>query len=459
VDRTGYISPEEVEQDLDARLNDLMEASQLRRPRITKKRGTDNKTKVATVTFSVVAESSWENAMQFIQRVYALPHLAQFSKLKITPVGGKRKTLDKVKLDGDIDVIVVPKMKGVRVKVPEAAPEGEVIKYTQDDLLAFANPFIEPPKVVIVDPPPPPPPDDDDEEEMTPASLWERDPDGDQKKITTVWTSGTEKDGVCVAHRRKTSEPGDWVEVGGELDGGEILLVHPLGAVVRTPDGDEYVYALGETLSSAIPLEEAFAYPEIQTAVARREAVEALDEDFVGPPDLSNVTAVGPVQLPLGNGRKATGEDDADPAAAESSLEATPDESEDAVAKDEPETKKEELSARERALEQKKAAAASMSRPAGSRNGTGKVPKDDESRAGDEDDEEQDNEAAADEDADEEEGNNKAGAGGNAKKDGGKAVKPSKRKTKTRKTPTRRTPRKPPVRRPRTKKPPSKTDS
>jgi hypothetical protein len=75
---------------------------------------------------------------------------------------------------------------------------------------------------------------------------------------------------------------GEPVSTGGSLDGGIVVLVHPLGVVVRRPDGAEYVYALGESLSEAVELDKAVAYPEIVAALRRmreqpEEPVSAAD--------------------------------------------------------------------------------------------------------------------------------------------------------------------------------------
>ncbi len=312
--RTGDTDHKVVKGHLDARLNQLFQESNLRRPRITPKTATDDKNRITSIIFSFNAEGTWEEAMRFTQRVYELPYVAQFTSLKISPVGSRRQVVDRVKIDGDIEVLVVPKMKGVRVEVPAAAPEGMMVKYTQDDLLAVVNPFLEPVREVVAQGPEEDEPDDADGNDED-HDLWVRDPAGNKKYITAVWTSGGSEDVVRVAHRTVAGDR-DWVAIGGELDGGQVVLVHPLGAVVRTPNGDDYVYALGESLSDAIPLEDAVVYPEIQIAMDRLEAVESLDEDFVGPPDLSGATADASRSFPAGED-DATTEDANDPSAAD----------------------------------------------------------------------------------------------------------------------------------------------
>jgi hypothetical protein len=101
-------------------------------------------------------------------------------------------------------------------------------------------------------PPPPPPPTD--------AS----DKDAAHKKVVMAISYGVDEL-LVVNERAKTQE---YIATGQELDGGELVLVHPYGGVVRKRQGD-FFYEVGRMLSEAIPVAVADDYPEIQAATRR----------------------------------------------------------------------------------------------------------------------------------------------------------------------------------------------
>ncbi|UCG15112.1 MAG: hypothetical protein JSV19_07420 [Phycisphaerales bacterium] len=288
VERTGDMSANAVKSELDTRINALIAESELQDTRIAPKRTEDGETNtkvwtVGTIAFTVTAEGSWEQVMQFVAQVYELPHVAQFTRLKLTPLRAGRKTVDNVKVDADIEVAVLPEVKVARIRRPDRPPDDVRVKYTLADFTELSfNPFLEPPpQVAAIDEPP------DPEDHAVEGPVWTGDPARTEKYIPMAWTYGQGE--VLVAHRPSSTR--EVVRVGGQLDGGEVVLVHPLGAVVRRPNGEEFVYALGETLSDAVKLETADAYPEIQVAMERFQAQR---EELVGPPNVLLEEMPGP---------------------------------------------------------------------------------------------------------------------------------------------------------------------
>jgi hypothetical protein len=286
--RTGGTDADEVKSELHARIIALIEKFNLKDERVSPKTTKDRKTDLKTVNFAINAKGTWVNVTDFAQELCELPHVAQLVDLKLKPIGGGRRAQqDLVNISGHLEAYVVPAVRGIR---KPALPDEPPPPRSLDGIdLAGLNPFLAP----VVEPPPAPVPEPIVERpEPEPVGPIETlDPDRDHKLIRAVW-SHTKDEAQIVDTRNKDADR-TWLTVGDTLDGGDIILLHPLGAVVRRPTGT-YVYPVGRHLADAVKIEDAKAFPEIRLALARYEEkqepapVDAAAPDFVGPPFLSD---------------------------------------------------------------------------------------------------------------------------------------------------------------------------
>lgn len=287
VQRTGGTDANRVKDEFYARLNDLIKQTNLEKGRVSPRPPSVDRSSLQKLNFSINAEGTWDDVVQFIRRFYELPHVAQFTDLKLSPAGTRRTARDRVKISGTIEVLVLPKIRDVgNIDGQSGTDEGERIKY----VLADASPLTRQPFLEYQEPRPPRPKpqltvaEGPEEPETPPGPNVELDPDRTQKVIPVIW------DSVGVRNLRQKDET-QWLDLGDRLDGGEIVLVHPLGVVVRRPDG-EFVYPLGRRLSAAIKLEDATAFPEIQVAMGvyvEEEDEEPAEQDA----DLEPASAAG----------------------------------------------------------------------------------------------------------------------------------------------------------------------
>ena len=273
VDRTGSTDPGVVEHQIKPRLDELIGASNLDRPRVAPRSTPDPRTGIVTIRFSISAEGTWPDALRFVRDLHELPSVAQCTSLKLLPAS-RRLREDKVKIDADLEVAVLPRMKAAGPIKPGEPPDA-IIKHNDPDLLAMAEPPFWPPVPQPV-PPPPPVVVVDVEAPGPPERQRNFDPLRDEKFITMVWRYGGSD--VTIGSR-VNSTLREQKGIGDDLDGGTIIWVHPLGAVTRTEDGEEYFYPTGERLADCVPVETATAYPEVLVGVANLKALE----DPVGP--------------------------------------------------------------------------------------------------------------------------------------------------------------------------------
>lgn len=78
-----------------------------------------NKTNITTVAYRIVAEGPFDKARAFVNELYRTPYLAQITKLGASPIQGKGRMRDELKLELTIETPVLPEID--KKKMPDAA--------------------------------------------------------------------------------------------------------------------------------------------------------------------------------------------------------------------------------------------------------------------------------------------------------------------------------------------------
>ncbi|HRX85103.1 MAG TPA: hypothetical protein P5572_08800 [Phycisphaerae bacterium] len=276
--RNGGMDPSRWRDDWYERLDTLLRSVKLGSGRITPKPVAINqKTKVATLKISVSAKGTFAQCVDFIRGFYKIPMVARLASLRLVPTASAhRADHDEVTLDAEIEAMLLPPSKAWGE--PSGKQPEEVDRMAAADISMLRswrpfNPYIPPPTPTptptpgpVVSPTPsptpsPPPVDRPDE--------W---PDADELIIKMVsgygsgdyWVREVLLENVMDFSTR-------YVAAGEDLDGGELVLVNALGAVVHKQSDNHdfgyWVYPLGELLNARLRLEDsAVQWPEIYVA-------------------------------------------------------------------------------------------------------------------------------------------------------------------------------------------------
>jgi hypothetical protein len=289
VHRTAGTDEKEVGDRFTSKLNELLKQCRLEEVKVSPKAGsTDRKTGLVTLSYGIRAEGPLEQAILFLKSFYELPYVARFRSLKLAPKKqtrrrrGQPEESDIVTVDGTIDVKVLPAVFVVRD--PAAEQPSRLVKYQTDHYALiwqrrpFTRPVEEEPDRVAETPTRP------REPRTPPRPGWAGDPKRNQKRIAGCWATAGEVTVVNTASKLR-----EYVRVGEELDGGELLMVHPYGALVHRTEGNQkraYLYPLKERLADAVPIEEAADRPQLRAVAYRFLAEHA-------PPEAEETTEQG----------------------------------------------------------------------------------------------------------------------------------------------------------------------
>ena len=338
VSRTGTTDPALVRTRLLAQLEAMAGEARLNSPRITatKNPSRNRSTGIYTVQMGVAAEGELEAAVRFLKQCYELPYISRFKDVKLEPVKaskkGRKKKDDKgpdlVKLTAGLEVLVLPEHPLAKINVKDIEQPTEHVKHAGEQyaMIWEREPFSE---WEVPKPPPPPPPPPNEKEPQTiqkpdrpktpPRPTDPGDPDRKSKRVAGAVRYGVDEL-VVVNTRRKTQE---YVATGSQLDGGELVLVHPYGGIVRKDSG-YYFYGVGDLLQDALPVDKADDYPEIQALaeqlpeiVPTQESAQAgEDETDADPGEEEQVAEAEDAEEPvepmkpkedIAKGRKAAG--------------------------------------------------------------------------------------------------------------------------------------------------------
>lgn len=303
VERTGGTNADEVATALHSALNRLVNEARLKDARISpKKSSPDRKTGIHLVKFTVHGKGTLQSIVSFMEKCYELPYLGRFTQLKITPPSKRKRTRGgTVEISTTFEIMVLPRHRASLIRDESKLEQPtEYVKHRRDAdyaLIWERKPFTEyvPPKPPPVerptvvkkgdDPPPPPPP--------SPIG----DPQRNVKMIRMAMAYGIGE--VLVANTR--TEQTEYVAIGEQLDDGEVLLVHPLGAVTRREKGEVLVYPVGELLADSVTMGNAgrccpeliFAYQAYEQEIRLREAAEKAAEEAAAAQPLTPVKDEG----------------------------------------------------------------------------------------------------------------------------------------------------------------------
>lgn len=271
VSRTGGTDLQIVEDDLLNSVNELIISSRLQSRLLSPKSAAhDRRTGIYTVTVSFDAQGKFADCIGFIRKFYETPYLARFESLKITPTGNRGNRIhDECRINGEIAALVMPAESPF--KLSPGDPPDVLPRYAHPsehyNRLASMTPFIE---YVAPEPSPPPTP----APQVVKATPTPRPPSGPpssrdaaQTVLRMIMRYGVDE----VRTQNIRTKESEYVSIGETLDGGELVMVHSLGAVVHKADNNEdygyFFYPLGETLDANMPLADARHWPEIQVAM------------------------------------------------------------------------------------------------------------------------------------------------------------------------------------------------
>ena len=275
VERTGSTDPEKVKNALHTQLEGMLRRAGLesQESRVTPKKPIrDRKTGVHTVSLTIAAEGKLQRMVEFLEKCYELPHVSRFKDVKLSPAGRKRrqKERDLVKLSATFETLLLPRDPLARglIDFDSLDQPAELIKHAGDSyaMIWERQPFNE----YVKDKPVrraerKPEQTKEPAEELTrKASKPSGDPNRRDKYVAGVLRGGTRE--LMVINRKRNTR--EYVAQGGQIDGGRLLYVHPLGGIVRKGDGD-YFYELGSLLSEAVPVKDAADIPGLQLVAAR----------------------------------------------------------------------------------------------------------------------------------------------------------------------------------------------
>ncbi|UCF34455.1 MAG: hypothetical protein JSV78_03965, partial [Phycisphaerales bacterium] len=156
--RIGSMDPDNVQNRVKERLDELVETNQLEDASVSPPRriNTDRKTNLSWMTFSVTAEGKLEATVKFLRDVAELPYLLRLNNPKLRPASQSRseRTKDRMRLDVSIELLVLPQYEPLKVKLADAqlVQPASFVRHLDRDYSEIwkAKPFMEYQK-----PPPP----------------------------------------------------------------------------------------------------------------------------------------------------------------------------------------------------------------------------------------------------------------------------------------------------------------
>lgn len=257
---------------LDAQLKQLIRDSGLTQLNIGSASFRGKRGRVRTLTVPVTVEGTQKDLVEFLKRFYKLPFMAQLQSMTLAP-SGKKNSKD-LRMTAKIETIVLPETKlGGKVLPWDADAPADAAAPGLTTRLAVAEelynkileknifePYEPPPK-----PPPLPQPAADDR--PRPAQPPKPPPRPKDRGVITTLLAGP---GRCEIRAREGRQSKVY-ELGDTVAGGELVFVHPYGAVIRI-GGKDYLYPIGAALDQEKDRYDLGAVPVVREAMERLQA-------------------------------------------------------------------------------------------------------------------------------------------------------------------------------------------
>lgn len=240
------------------------------------------------VTLKVDVTGEIAKLERFLKAYYQRPYYNGIRRMTIdAPQPKRRRGDDGPPPEPQLDIsltattlVLPPVLDLEHLAFNEDDPNGLPPRLARDaatyDKLASSNPFK---KWVKPKPPPPPPPPVEDEPKREPVVVEKPPPPPPNKTLVGVVAIEGRYYGYVRDDDRLELEPEE-VSIGSTVDGGEVLLIHPDGLVVRAAErrGDdeplvEFFYPLGRTFAERETLD-AKSRPRVYAAFARAYGAE-----------------------------------------------------------------------------------------------------------------------------------------------------------------------------------------
>jgi Tfp pilus assembly protein PilO len=264
----------------DSEIKRLLDEHGFEKESVRPKAARSLKSGLVRIPYSVQADGNLKKVVELLVSIYELPYVARVSALRLNPVSAKQR--DHLRLSMDIETLVLPETPisgAVEPLEVNGQKLAEAKRYEQDTGAAYAMIWERKIFEEYVPPPPPPPPPVKHTPKPTPAVKRTPPPPPpppppprDNRVIVALLGYGGHQEVVTVKPGRSEREVH---ELGSELGGGVLRMVHPYGAVIGI-DGVDYVYPTGSALDRAVS-----EVPQIERALeqARPKPTPATPEE------------------------------------------------------------------------------------------------------------------------------------------------------------------------------------
>lgn len=286
--RSGGTDAKQVKNDLLAQLNRLISECELTSKGITPKTPKVNrKTHLQEFRFDIRADGKLESVVRFLILCEELPQLVRLAEIRLTPAstGRRGKTEDRVALFCRLEVVVPSEVDGtMAVKVgPGDQPERVVRHQGEAEWYASiwdGQPFTEWKELASEptkrDPARIAKSDDGQKKHDSVRKRDHREDKGTLVDLVAIYGDGEHMVQEVHTRPKRGRNRGQYRSLGDDMDGGKLVMVHPLGAVVRR-EGEDYFYPRGLTFGDSIELAKAHEYPEVVARMRWLEESGALD--------------------------------------------------------------------------------------------------------------------------------------------------------------------------------------
>lgn len=259
---------------------------------------TDRKTGLTTVPATVSGEGDIASVVKFMALCYELPYSMRITGLTLSPKSARRGKDRQLKLSAKIEALVLqPNELAAEGKLgkPDGTPRYALANAKAYALIKQRNPFspYKPPPKPTKKPEPVEVAKRPDSKKPDKPKPVREDPQRRYKVIRAILKYQTSEDVEELYLVNTNSRTSEYVKRGESLDGGDLVFLHTLGAVVRKQNVD-WVYPVGKSLKDCVELHASDEYPEIRAAMehfAREqqakiaEAAKKMKKQPAPPPD------------------------------------------------------------------------------------------------------------------------------------------------------------------------------